>query len=331
MTCKVTISENHDGRRLDRTIRSIWPALPLSFIMRALRKGEVRLDSARVRVAGTRVCSGQELYVPWETPDVEAGRAESAIRHYGSLRWGDVPVLWNDDNVAVVNKPANLLVQPDTKGGDSVVTRIWSMFGGKEAGFAPAAVHRLDRNTTGVMIIALSGEALRELERLFRERKVMKRYLAVVVGELPKKGVIDAPLLKDEARNTVSVVKEKAGKTALTRYERLRVKEVFSGDVLSLASVELMTGRTHQARVHMAHIGHPILGDRKYGDIEVNRRWRKVARPLLHAFELKFPDALSGALSEISGKRFRAELPEDMVTFFGKENFGGKGFGNFTL
>ena len=313
MTCKITVTENHNGRRLDRTIRSIWPALPLSLIMRALRKGEVRLDAVRVREAGARVHSGQELYVPWEAPD-----AETENRH-----WGSVPLLWSGDNVVMVDKPVNLLVQPDVKGGDSVITRIWGMFGGREAGFSPAAVHRLDRNTTGVLAVALSGEAMRELERLFKERLVMKRYLAVVVGELPEKGVINAPLLKNEAHNIVRVGN---GKTALTRYARLRVM----GD-LSLASVELMTGRTHQARVHMAHIGHPILGDRKYGSIEANRRRREVGRPLLHALELKFPDTLSGALSEISGKTFIADLPKDMAVFLGKEDFGGEKIGNITL
>jgi len=318
MTCKVTVSKDHNGRRLDRTIRSIWPALPLSHIMRALRKGEVRLNSARIREAGARVSSGQELYVPWESPETEI-----KIGH-----WGSVPVLWNDDNVVIVSKPADLLVQPDVKGGDSVVTRIWGMFSRVTPGFSPAAVHRLDRNTTGVLAVALSGEALRELERLFKERLIVKRYLAVVVGDLPEKGVIDAPLLKDEARNIVEVTGEKNGKTAITRYKRLCV----NGD-LSLASIELVTGRTHQARVHMAHMGHPILGDRKYGSIEANRNRREVKRPLLHAFEIKFPDGLSGALLGISGKTFRAKFPKDMADALGKESLGGENFDaeNITL
>jgi len=295
--------------------------------MRALRKGEVRLDAARVREPGSRVSSGQELYVPWDFSEPEADHAESTIRH-----WGSVPVLWHGNNVVVVDKPSNLLVQPDVKGGDSVVTRIWGMFGRGGMGFSPAAVHRLDRNTTGALAVALSGEALRELERLFKERLIVKRYLAVVVGELPEKGVIDAPLLKDEARNIVSVGSGKIGKTARTRYVRLRVKGgPFVGSGLSLASIELVTGRTHQARVHMAHIGHPILGDRKYGDFEVNRRRHEVGRPLLHAFELKFPALLSGALSEVSGKTFRAELPDDMAALLGGAKFGGENFGNLTL
>jgi 23S rRNA pseudouridine955/2504/2580 synthase len=211
----------------------------------------------------------------------------------------------------MVNKPAGLLAQPDVKGGDSVVTRVWSMFGVGGPGFSPAAAHRLDRNTTGVLAVALTGDALRELERLFRERLVTKRYLAVVAGLLPKMGMVDIPLLKDEAAGIVRA--DRSGKTAGTRYERLAADESLS---LSLVSIELLTGRTHQARVHMACIGCPILGDGKYGNIEANRRWKREAkRPLLHSAELGFPDGLTGALSELSGRTFTAPYPDDIGRF----------------
>ena len=324
MSCKVIVTQDHEGRRLDRTVRSIWPALPLSAIMRALRKGEVRLDAARVREAGTRLRAGQELYVPWEEPGTNTR---------GALRpRGVVPVLWKGENAAVLDKPADLLVQPDVKEGDSVITRVWGMFGTGGLGFAPTAVHRLDRNTSGALIVALSGEALRELERLFKERLVMKRYLAVVTGRLPQKGTIDVPLLKDEVNN---IVRAGGGKTALSRYERLDALPggavvdgesflqggPFAKGELSLASIELLTGRTHQARVHMAYIGHPVLGDRKYGDIEANRRWReKVKRPLLHSFELGFPPDVPAALRELAGKIFRAPLPDDIAGFYKFQN-----------
>jgi 23S rRNA pseudouridine955/2504/2580 synthase len=159
--------------------------------------------------------------------------------------------------------------------------------------------------------VALTGEALRELERLFRERLVAKRYLAVVTGVPPEKGTVDAPLLKDETTGVVRV--EKNGKAAKSRYERLAADGELS---LSLVSIELLTGRTHQARVHMAHAGHPILGDGKYGNIEANRRWKREAkRPLLHAFELGFPAGLTGPLLDLSGRTFRAEPPDDMDGF----------------
>lgn len=294
MSCSLILSRDHDGRRLDRTLRSIWPAVPLSAIMRSLRKGEVRLDSVRVREPGTRVRAGQELYVPWEGPEERSFE-----------RRGTVPVLWRGDAALVVNKPANLLVQPDVKDGDSVITRVWSMVGGREAGFAPAAVHRLDRNTTGALVVALRGDALRGLERLFKERRVVKRYLAIVVGRSREAGEIDAPLLKDAEANTVRVASE--GKRALTRYRRLA-----GDDGMSLVAIDLLTGRTHQARVHMAHAGFPILGDRKYGCFEANRSQGEVRRPLLHAFELGFPEGLDGPLAELSGRTFRAPLPEEM-------------------
>ncbi|MDR1376463.1 MAG: RluA family pseudouridine synthase [Synergistaceae bacterium] len=313
MSRKVIVTQDHDGRRLDRTIRSIWPALPLSAVMRAIRKGEVRLDAVRARDGGLRIRAGQELYVPWEDPETEA-RKETPPRH-----WGTVPILWRGENVVVIDKPADLLVQPDVKGGDSVVTRVWGMFGSGGMGFSPAAVHRLDRNTTGVLAVALSGGALRGLERLFKERLVAKRYLAVVVGALPEKGFIDVPLLKDELAN---IVRAGGGKTAKTRYQCLA-----SDGELSLASIELLTGRTHQARVHMAHIGCPILGDRKYGNIEINRRRSAEAkRPLLHAYELAFPEELPDALSELSGKTFKAALPPDMASLLREHAALGRGF-----
>ena len=301
MSHSLILSRDHDGRRLDRTLRSIWPAMPLSAIMRGLRMGAVRLDSVRVREPGTRVRAGQELYVSWEGPE----------KRTFERRWGTVPILWRGESALVADKPANLLVQPDVKDGDSVVTRVWGMVGGRKAGFSPAAVHRLDRNTTGALAVALRGDALRGLERLFKERRVTKRYLAVVVGRAPESGEVDAPLLKDAAANTVRV--DRGGKSALTRFRRLAGAE---DEKLSLVSIDLLTGRTHQARVHMAHAGFPILGDRKYGCFEANRRWaERVRRPLLHAALLGFPELREAPLAELSGRTFRAPLPEDMRSF----------------
>ena len=300
MSFSLRLSQDHDGRRLDRMLRSVWPELPLSAIMRAIRKGEVRLDSTRAREPGARVRGGQELWVPWEAP----GERPAVPRR------GAVPILWRGGCALVVNKPADLLVQPDVKDGDSVVTRVWSMLGtaeGGSPGFAPAAVHRLDRNTTGVLIVALRGDALRALEDAFRERLAGKRYLAIVVGR-PSRELeeIDAPLLKDSEANVVRVSPE--GKSARTRCRCLA-----SDGGLSLVELELLTGRTHQARVHLAHVGCPILGDRKYGDFEANRLWRAAARrPLLHALELSFPDGLSPVLRELAGRSFRAPVPKDM-------------------
>ena len=319
MSFSLRLAGDNDGRRIDRALRSIWPDVPLSAIMRALRKGEVRLDSIRVRKPNERVRGGQELFVPWEAPgERPAARPLSPV-----------PLLWRGEGTLIVNKPAYLLVQPDVKGGDSVITRVWAMMEseapegpGDTSRPRPAAVHRLDRNTTGALAVALRGDALRALEDLFRTRRVRKRYLAIVEGYAPDLLNIEAPLLREtdpdapEGRVSCRVrvaKREEGGKPALTRCRRLAWDDVLTAnDMLSLVSLELMTGRTHQARVHMAHIGCPILGDRKYGDFLINRRWKHVHRPLLHAFELSFPDDVPPALSELAGRTFRAPFPPDM-------------------
>ena len=297
MSYTLKLSQDHEGRRLDRTIRSLWKWVTLGEIMKSIRKGEVRVNGIRVRDGGEHVHAGDELCVRW--PLKEDGRV---IPHRSS--WGKIQVIHQGKNVLILNKPAGILVQPDEPNGDSVISRVWGMLGTR----TPAAVHRLDRNTTGVLAVALHGDALRALEALFKARRVRKFYLAVCAGVFPPEVVIDAPLLKDADNNMVSVSDEgQAAKTACTR--------LANNGKFSLVRLELLTGRTHQARVHMAHIKHPILGDRKYGDFRINRSMKAVTRPLLHAYELEFPEGLHSSLAEVEGKTFRAEIPDDMRAF----------------
>ena len=296
MSYTLTLSQDHDGRRLDRTIRSLWKWVTLGEIMKSIRKGEVRVNGIRIRDGGEHVKVGDELCVPWPLKD--DGRV---IPHSS---WGKIRVIHQGQNVLILNKPAGILVQPDEAGGDSVISRVWGVLGTK----TPAVVHRLDRNTTGVLAVALHGDSLRALEELFKARRVRKFYLAVAAGVVPPEVMIDAPLLKDSENNKVAVSDE--GLTAKTMCTRLATDGKFS-----LVRLELLTGRTHQARVHMAHIKHPILGDRKYGDFKVNRTVKEASRPFLHAYELEFPEDLHSSLAEIAGRKFRAELPGDMREF----------------
>lgn len=296
MSYTLRLSQDHNGRRLDRTIRSLWKWVTLGEIMRAIRKGEVRVNGTRVREVGEHLHTGDELCVPWPLKD--DGRA---IPHSS---WGKIRVIHQGHNVLILDKPSGILVQPDEKGGDSVISRVWGATGIKTA----AAVHRLDRNTTGVLAVALHGDSLRALEELFKLRRVRKFYLALVLGQAPEEITIDAPLLKDSKNNTVTVSED--GQKAITKCTRLANDGKFS-----LVRLELLTGRTHQARVHMAHIKHPILGDRKYGDFRANRTLKNVSRPLLHAYELSFPEDVHDSLSEIAGHTFRADIPQDFRDF----------------
>lgn len=298
MSYTLKLSQDHDGRRLDRTIRSTWKWVTLGEIMKAIRKGEVRVNGVRVRDGGEHVKAGDELCVPWPLKD--DGRV---IPHSS---WGKIQVIHQGNNVLILNKPAGILVQPDEAGGDSVISRVWGVLGTK----TPAAVHRLDRNTTGVLAVALHGDSLRALEALFKARRVRKFYTAIVVGTVEPEIMIDAPLLKDSENNKVSVSDE--GQSAKTHCTRLATD---AQGKFSLVKLELLTGRTHQARVHMAHIKHPILGDRKYGDFRINRIEKGISRPMLHAYELEFPEDIHASLKEIAGKTFRAEIPGDMKAF----------------
>ena len=303
MSYTIKISQDDNDRRLDRILRGLFKPVTLGEIMKSIRKGEIRVNSKRVKEPGTKIFAGDEIVVPWPLEN-ENDDAKNEQKIFTHKSWGKIKVLFQGENVLILNKPSGILVQPDEAGGDSVISRVWGVTGSK----TPAAVHRLDRNTTGVLAVALHGEALRALEELFKNRNIRKFYLAVVAGRAPEEIVIDAPLLKDAENNLVKVSDE--GLTAVTKCERLATDGNFS-----LVKLELLTGRTHQARVHMAHIKCPIIGDRKYGDFRINRALKNITRPLLHAYELEFPENLKPALKEIEGEIFSAPLPDDMKEF----------------
>ena len=294
MTYTFKTSENDSGRRLDRILRTRWPQVPLGRIMGALRKGEVLLEGKPAEPSA-RPETGQEIEVPWEAPRTKepgTGRADLSFVFEGKTAW-------------VLDKPAGLLVQPAGPGDDSLVGRVWNRFPGSADGFRPGAVNRLDRNTSGLVTVALTGPALRALQEAWRERKVKKTYLAIVLGEAPSSGRIDAPIKKDPAKNRVETSPD--GEPALTRFVKV------AGDrELSLLRVELVTGISHQASFHLAHRDLPILGDPKYGRFAANRFWgqRGVHRPLLHAWMLEFPE-LPACLEDLSGMNLICKPPKD--------------------
>lgn len=288
------ITKDQAGRRVDRLLRTMWPQVPLGAIMKALRKGEVRLDAKKTS-ADARLEEGQYLQVPWD----DEAPVQAAPRQNAS--YSKLSTVYRNDYLWIIDKPAGLLTQPDEKGGDSLITRVLSELAWSRTDFHPSTVQRLDRNTSGVVIVALTGEAQRHLSELIRERKIRKIYRAAVTGDIPEGGEIDLPLLKDPATNTVRA--DKAGQPALSRYKKLCGDGRFSA-----VEIELVTGRPHQARVHLASIGRPIIGDRKYGG-------SGAARPLLHASSVSFPH--DNALPEdIRGKTFTAPLPEDIKKYF---------------
>lgn len=202
-------------------------------------------------------------------------------------------IVWENPDALVLNKPAGLLSQKDKSGVPDAADLLK-----KELGLSfLAPVHRLDRNSSGLLLLAKNSSAAAKLTENLKEREIQRSYLAIVKGDPGEKGTIDAPLSKDEDRNETSV--ETTGKEAITHFVRRERM-----NAASLVEVTLETGRSHQIRAHMAHIKCCLIGDRKYG----KKPWSEIfSRPALHAFRLIFPNPASGSL-----ERVEVPLPGDM-------------------
>ena len=201
-----------------------------------------------------------------------------------------IPIIYQDSNIVIIDKPANI----ETEGQNSVISILQGM------GFNAAAVHRLDRNTQGIMVFALNGAAENELTLAFSQRQVHKIYRAEVLGFLdPPENTLSAYLFKDSQKSEVII-----SKTPKDGYLPIKTgyKVVKEWDMTSLIDVFLYTGRTHQIRAHLAFIGHPIIGDGKYGDYQINKGL-KAKTQRLKAYSLSF-DFRGGALSYLNGKTF---------------------------
>ena len=255
-----------DAPRLDQYLAGLLIGESRSRVQRLITQGLVRLNDRPAR-PGSRLRAGDRL--SWELPAPTPSRLEAEPM--------DLRIVYEDDDLAVVDKPAGLVVHPGP--GHPTGTLVhgllgrgpgWSTIGGTER---PGIVHRLDRDTSGLMVVARNDEAHRELARQLQRRVMARRYRAIVVGEVADPAArIDAPIGRDR-RNRQRMAVVAGGREAITEFRRL---EIAGGH--SLLDVSLGTGRTHQIRVHLAFIKHPVLGDPVYG-----RRSPLIGRPALHA------------------------------------------------
>ncbi|MDR3321379.1 MAG: RluA family pseudouridine synthase [Synergistaceae bacterium] len=305
-----TVTTDQADRRLDRVLRGLYSDVPLDAIMKAVRKGTVRVNGVKSGCAA-RLDAGDVVSVPW------APRARSTGAARGGVPLGSaegLKTLLRTDDIWCLDKPAGLLSQPDKSGGDSLITRIWAALSWERDDFRPALIGRLDRNVSGVSIIALNAPVLRLLSSLVREGRVRKIYRAVVLGLPPESGEINLPIMKDERTNRVMAGQiGQKGQNALTKYRVLRRWRNFS-----MVELELVTGRPHQARIHMSSIGHPIAGDFKYGD-RGGSRGR--GRLFLHAHSISLPEDVPG---DLGGVTILSPLPEEFGPGFGADSFGEK-------
>ncbi|MGI6264817.1 MAG: RluA family pseudouridine synthase [Acutalibacteraceae bacterium] len=268
----ITIEKNDAGQRIDKFLTKTFRELPTSMMYKYIRQKDIKINGKRCE-ASTRLSEGDviALYVK----DEFLTRQEAV---YDFLRASKrLDVIYEDDHVMLLNKPVGLLCHPDkNEYGDTLLFRAQRYLYEKgaydpsaENSFAPALVNRIDRNTAGIVIVAKTAAALRILNQKLKDREIRKFYLCVVHGvPNPEHALLKGFLLKDEERNLVTVSDRPMpnGRTILTEY---RVLEAKNG--LALVEIELHTGRTHQIRAHMASIGHPLLGDGKYGTNALNK------------------------------------------------------------
>lgn len=277
---EMRIPEGEEGRRVDRVIRRHFPRSSLSEIYRLLRTGRVRLNGRKCRPAD-RVRKGDRLTLP---SVLLSGRAHEAAPPATRV---DIRVVHEDADILIVDKPGDLVVHPGSRHvSNTLVGQVALHL--RRAG-RPAAVHlvhRLDRNTSGLLVLGRSPRIARALAEMFRAGEVEKEYIALVAGRPPASGEISAPLMKEERPAGPRVRPSGGGRPAWTSYRRLATRQG-----LSLLRVRIRTGRTHQIRAHLRHIGHPIVGDPRYGDGRRNRSVRDrcgLGRQFLHASRLRF-------------------------------------------
>jgi 23S rRNA pseudouridine955/2504/2580 synthase len=281
----VEVGEESEAQRIDNFLMRALKGVPKSHVYRVLRSGEVRVNSGRVK-PDYRLRAGDRIRVP---PIRVSNRKPAARPH-------EFPIVYEDASILVIDKPAGVAVH----GGSGVSFGvIESLRAARPQAKVLELAHRLDRDTSGLLILAKKRSALVELHRMLREGEVEKDYLALAKGEYQGPPEIRAPLHKyvtGSGERRVAVTER--GMSAATR-----VKVLKRAAGLSLLEVRLLTGRTHQIRVHLAHVGHPILGDEKYGGGSAKRL-------LLHAAKLAFRHPLTG-----EPLRLESPMPSAMQAF----------------
>ncbi len=267
------------GQRIDNFLLRYLKGVPKSLVYRILRKGEVRVNKGRVK-AVYRLKTGDLVRIP---PIRQERAAGSAPSEQLKARLDDT-ILYEDERIIAIDKPPGMAVHGGSGVNAGVIEALRAV---RPDASRLELVHRLDRDTSGILLISKKSSVLRELHELMRANKVDKRYLALLAGSW-RKGVqrVDAPLLKNTLQGGERVVRvDPEGKPAQTHFRRLQ-----RFDEATLVEVELITGRTHQIRVHSAWLGSPVLGDTKYGDEAANRHFRQLGlkRLFLHAHRISF-------------------------------------------
>lgn len=312
------IEKNEAGQRLDKFLAKYMNEASKSFFYKMMRKKNITLNGKK--------CEGNEKLAEGDV--VKLFLAEDTIEKFSSVQVQevkkvDLDILYEDDEIILVNKPAGMLSQKAKETDESLVEYLidYLLGSGKltESGlraFRPSVCNRLDRNTSGIVAAGKSLAGLQMLSGVFKDRSIHKYYQCLVSGEIRDVKTVDGWLLKDEKKNQVRILtdveaKRFEGKGGDEEPKRIRTKyePIATDGRFTLLKVTLLTGRSHQIRAHLASLGHPIVGDFKYGGVsKVNPSGRTVKYQLLHSYRLEFPK-LAEPFAYLSGRVFEAPLP----------------------
>lgn len=313
---EIVIEKNEAGQRLDKFLAKYMNEASKSFFYKMMRKKNITLNGKK--------CEGNEKLAEGDV--VKLFLADDTIEKFSSVQVQevkkvDLDILYEDDEIILVNKPAGMLSQKAKETDESLVEYLidYLLGSGKltESGlraFRPSVCNRLDRNTSGLVVAGKTLPGLQIMAAVFKDRSIHKYYQCVVKGVIKEKQLITGFITKDEKTNQVKIWREEQPDSApiMTEYEPLAT--VFrDGFSCTLLKVTLITGRTHQIRAHLASIGHPIVGDPKYGDKLINQTAQKKYRirsQMLHSWQVVFPQ-LPEPLVYLSGKSFLAPLPAE--------------------
>ena len=302
---QVTVGKNDSGQRLDRFLSKMFPALSQGVICKAIRNKRIKIGGKRTETS-YKLTEGDEIQLYLNDELLAPPPSADDFMAAGN----QLTVVYEDENILLADKAPGLVVHEDEENtADTLINRIKKYLFNKgeyspenEQSFAPALCNRIDRNTGGIVIAAKNAEALRILNQKIKDRELDKKYLCVVAGKMPKKEELMTAYLEKKADKnlvTVSDRKTPANRTIKTRY---RVLE--QTDEMSLLEVDLLTGRTHQIRAHMAYVGHPLLGDGKYGKNQLNKQYGYKYQAL-YSYKLKFTFTTDGGVLEyLNGREF---------------------------